>query len=89
MAKKSTGRAYSKAQVEKQRRARSNAIRRAVFVVAVLAVVVLAVVFLVFRGGDGASVGENAIGSAFSPAAKRLQLCDQVGARPLPGLAQL
>ena len=35
--------------------------------VAVLAVVVLAVVFLVLRGGEGASVGENAIGSAFSP----------------------
>ena len=67
MAKKSTGRAYSKAQVEKQRRARGNAIRRAIFVVAVLAVVVLAVVFLVLRGGEGASVGENAIGSAFSP----------------------
>ena len=63
MAKKSTGRAYSKAQVEKQRRARGNAIRRAIFVVAVLAVVVLA--------------------------AKRLQLRHQMGARPLPGLAQL
>ena len=67
MAKKSTGRAYSKAQVEKQRRARGNAIRRAIFVVAVLAVVALAVIFLVLRGGEGASVGENAIGSAFSP----------------------
>ena len=67
MAKKSTGRAYSKAQVEKQRRARGNAIRRAIFVVAVLAVVALAVIFLVLRGGEGASVGENAIGSALSP----------------------
>ena len=67
MAKKSTGRAYSKAQVEKQRRARGSAIRRAIFVVAVLAVVVLAVVFLVLRGGQGTSVGENAIGSALSP----------------------
>ena len=67
MAKKSTGRAYSQAQVDKQRRARSNTIRRAIFVVAVLAVVVLAVIFLVLRGGEGASVGENAIGSAFSP----------------------
>ena len=67
MAKKSTGRAYSQAQVDKQRRARGNTIRRAIFVVAVLAVVVLAVVFLVLRGGEGASVGENAIGSAFSP----------------------
>ena len=47
MAKKSTGRAYSQAQVDKQRRARGNTIRRAIFVVAVLAVVVLAVVFLV------------------------------------------
>lgn len=67
MAKKNSGRAYSQAQVDKQRRARGNTIRRAIFVVAVLAVVALAVIFLVLRGGEGASVGENAIGSAFSP----------------------
>ncbi|NLD60192.1 MAG: rod shape-determining protein MreC [Clostridiales bacterium] len=67
MAKKRGGRAYSKAHVEKQRRNRGSAIRRALFVVAVLAIVAAAVFFLVLRTGSKISVGENAIGSVLSP----------------------
>ena len=67
MANRRTGRAYSKAHVEKKRRTRGNTLRRVLFVLAVLAVVVAAVFFLVLRGGEGVSVGENAIGSVFSP----------------------
>ena len=67
MAKKRGGRAYSKAHVEKQRRNRGSAIRRALFAVAVLAIVAAAVFFLVLRNSSEISVGENAIGSVFSP----------------------
>lgn len=67
MANRRTGRAYSKAHVEKRRRTRGNTLRRVLFVLAVLAVVAAAVFFLVLRGGEGVSVGENAIGSVFSP----------------------
>ena len=67
MAKKGTERRYSRAHVEKKRRQRGHAIRRAVFTIAVIAVVVLAVLFLIMRSGTQISVGENAIGSIFSP----------------------
>ena len=67
MAKKRTGRSYSRAHVEKKKRNRGNAVRRALFVVAVLAVVAAAVFFLILRGGEGVSVGENAIGSVLTP----------------------
>ncbi len=67
MAKKRTGRAYTKAQVEKSRRARGSAVRRAVFAIAVVVLVVLVLLFLISRGGEGTSVGENAIGSVLTP----------------------
>lgn len=67
MAKKRSGRAYSKAHVAKQKRNRGSAIRRALFAVAVLVIVVLSVYFLVFRSGSEISIGENAIGSVLSP----------------------
>ena len=67
MAKKRTGRAYSRAQVERQKRSRSGAIRRVVSVLAILVVVALVVFFLVLRPGSEISLGENAIGSVLTP----------------------
>ncbi len=67
MAKKRSGRAYSRAHVDKQRRNRTSAVKRALFAVAVLAVVAAAVFFLVLRNSAEISIGENAIGSVLSP----------------------
>lgn len=67
MAKRSTQRRYSQAHVEKTKRQRGNAIRRFAFIGLVVVAVGAAVLFLVSRSGTGISVGENAVGSIFSP----------------------
>ncbi|HIU33526.1 MAG TPA: rod shape-determining protein MreC [Candidatus Pullichristensenella excrementigallinarum] len=64
---KGAKRAYNKKQVERDRKRRGNRIRRVVFALLALCVVALAFVFLVFRGGSGISMGENAVGSVFAP----------------------
>ena len=70
---KGAKRAYNKKQVERDRKRRGNRIRRVVFALLALCVVALAFVFLVFRGGSGISMGENAVGSVFADP-KRLSL---------------
>ena len=65
--RKSTGRSYSSAHVNRNRKKRGSAIRRVLFSLLVLAAVAVAVSFLVLRSSNGISVFENVVGTVFRP----------------------
>ena len=65
--RKSTGRSYSSAHVNRSRKKRGSAIRRVLFSLLVLAAVAVAVSFLVLRSSNGISVFENVVGTVFRP----------------------
>lgn len=65
--RKSTGRSYSSAHVNRNRKKRGSAIRRVLFSLLVLAAVAVAASFLVLRSSNGISVFENVVGTVFRP----------------------
>ncbi len=65
--KKSTGRKYSRAHVDRTRRQRTSAIRRILFTVVAVTLVFVTVSFLILRSNNGISMFENAVGTVFKP----------------------
>lgn len=64
----SAGRKYARAHIDRTRVRRTSAIRRVLFTVAAVTIVLVTGWFLIFRGSNGISMFENAVGTLFRPA---------------------